>query len=105
MDSVGQPVPDDHTMDRLFKTGDRLTLRQFLALMANLTGDVDAEGMRRALGALDTDDTGALDTSELRKALKAGPEGLTDAEVDEILKEHVRRGRLDIEAFSNQLPQ
>ncbi|XP_071502886.1 neo-calmodulin-like [Diadema antillarum] len=68
---------------------------------------VDAEEFRDAFRVFDKDDTGTLSAAELRHVMTSLGEKLTDAEVDEMIREADVRsdGRINYEEFVQMVAQ
>ena len=66
---------------------------EFATIMAHKVANADSEAeLRAAFGVFDKDDSGTIDTAELRHLMKSIGEDLTDEQIEEMIREADKDG-------------
>ncbi|KAK7613018.1 hypothetical protein IWX49DRAFT_51713 [Phyllosticta citricarpa] len=92
MRSLGQEPTEEELRDIVNEldvdTSGSIDFEEFLKMMAAKSKSMDSEQeLRQAFAVFDRDGTGTIDASELSHVLKSLGEKLSDAEIDEIIKQ------------------
>ncbi|KAK5089441.1 Mitochondrial group I intron splicing factor ccm1 [Exophiala xenobiotica] len=110
MRSLGQNPTDAELQDMVNEVdtdqSGSIELNEFMAMMATSLQPQDtAEETRAAFNVFDKDGSGTISASELRDVMKSLGENLTDAEIDEMIREADKdnNGTIDYEEFANLL--
>ncbi|KAK0609033.1 Calmodulin [Lasiodiplodia hormozganensis] len=107
MRSLGQNPTDEELNDMINEldvdhTGS-IDFKEFLVMMSKKPKFVDPEQeIREIFNVFDRDGSGTINSSELRHVMKAIGENLTDAEIDDLIKEADvdGNGTIDYEEFA-----
>ncbi|KAF8859290.1 BC4, calmodulin [Acephala macrosclerotiorum] len=106
MRSLGQN-PSDAELQDIVNEGDTdadgaMDFPEFLSMMARKSKSLDTESeLKAAFAVFDKDNDGVISAAELRDVMASIGENLTDAEVDEVMKEVDQdgNGSIDFEEF------